>query len=144
MANRIYIAGTLSIIGINGANQAFPMGLVDNVRLEKTFVTEGVIEIGSFQYADVLIHGYGARFSWGQAHTAGFDLISRGFVPSDVNIPQFLPIALRLIDRNSQREIALIHRGVVETYTIEANGRAKLMNNVTGIACSLLTESELN
>ena len=144
MANRIYIASTSSIIAINAAGQAFPLGLVDNLRLEKAFVTEGVIEIGSFQYADVLIHGYGARFSWGRAFTAGRDLIGMGLVPSDVNIPQFAPIFLRVIDQIGQREIALIHRGVMETYTIEINGRAKLLSNVSGIACSLLTESEIN
>lgn len=144
MANRIYIASTLSVIAVNSAGQAFPLGLVDNVRLEKAYVTEGVVEIGSFRYADILVHGYGARFSWGQAHTAGSDLISKGLIPSDINIPQFAPMFLRLIDQIGQREVALIHRGVIETYTIEANGRAKLANNVSGLACSLLTESELN
>lgn len=144
MPNRIYIASTSSIVAVNGAGQAFPLGLVDNLRLEKAYVTEGVIEIGSFQYADVLIHGYGARFSWGRAFTAGQDLIGMGLVPSDVNIPQFQPIFLRVIDQIGQREVALIHRGVMETYTIEINGRAKLLSNVSGIACSLLTESELN
>ena len=144
MASRIYIASSLSVIAVNSAGQAFPLGLVDNVRLEKAFVTEGVVEIGSFQYADILVHGYGARFSWGQAHTAGSDLISKGLVPGDVTIPQYAPMFLRLIDQIGQREIALIHKGVVETYTIEATGRAKLMNNVSGLACSLLTESELN
>jgi hypothetical protein len=144
MANRIYIASTVSVIAVNGLGQAFPLGLVDNVRLEKAFVTEGVIEIGSFQYADILIHGYGARFSWGQAYTTGVNLVSQGLLPADISIPQFAPILLRLIDQIGQREIALIHKGVMETYTIEATGRAKLMNNVSGLACSLLTESELN
>lgn len=144
MANRIYIASSLSVIAVNGLGQAFPLGLVDNVRLEKAYVTEGVVEIGSFQYADILNHGYGARFSWGQAHQAGLDLISLGLVPADVNIAQATPMFLRLIDQSSQRMIALIHKGVVETYTIEANGRAKLVNNISGLACSLLTESELN
>jgi hypothetical protein len=144
MPPRIYISSTLSVIAVNSAGQAFPLGLVDNVRFEKTYTTEGVIEIGSFKYADILIHGIQARFSWGQAHTAGSDLISKGLIPSDVNIPQFLPMFLRLIDQIAQREIALVHRGVVETYTIEATGRAKLMNNVNGQSISLLTESELN
>jgi len=117
---------------------------VDNLRLEKSWVTEGVIEIGSFQYADILTHGYGARFSWGRAFPAGSDLISMGLVPSDVNIPQYAPMFLRVIDQLGQREIALIHKGVVETYTIELGGRAKLLSNVSGLACSLLTESELN
>ena len=144
MPNRIYIASTSSIVAVNSAGQAFPLGLVDNVRLEKTYVTEGVIEIGSFQYADILIHGYGARFSWGRAFQASQDLISMGLVPSDVTIPQYGPMFLRIIDQIGQREIALVHRGVVETYTIEVNGRAKLLSNVSGICCSLLTESELN
>ena len=144
MPNRIYIASSCSIVAVNGANQAFPLGLVDNVRLEKTFVTEGVIEIGSFQYADILIHGYGARFSWGRAFQAGQDLISMGLVPSDTTIPQYAPMFLRIIDQIGQREIALIHKGVVETYTIEINWRAKLLSNVSGLCCSLLTESELN
>jgi hypothetical protein len=144
MPPRLYISSTCSIVAVNGAGQAFPLGLVDNLRLEKAFVTEGVIEIGSFQYADILIHGYGARYSWGRAFPASQDLISMGLVPSDVTIPQFAPIFLRVIDQIGQREVALIHRGVVETYTIELGGRAKLMSNVSGIACSLLTESELN
>jgi len=144
MSNRIYIASSLSVIAVNSAGQAFPMGLVDNVRLEKTFVVEGVIEIGSFQYADILNHGYGARFSWGQAHQAGEDLISKGLIPADISIPQFSPMFLRLVDQIGQRAVALIHKGVIETYTIEANGRAKLMNNVSGLAVSLLTESEIN
>jgi len=129
---------------VNGAGQAFPLGLVDNLRLEKAYVTEGVIEIGSFAYAEILTHGYGARFSWGRAFPAGSDLISMGLVPSDVNIPQYAPMFLRVIDQLGQREIALIHKGVVETYTIELGGRAKLLSNVSGLACSLLTESELN
>ena len=144
MANRIYISSTVSIIAVNGAGQAFPLGLVDNLRLEKAWVSEGVIEIGNFQYADILLHGYGARFSWGRAYTAGGDLISMGLVPGDVNIPQFQPIFLRVIDQIAQREVALIHRGVIETYTVEINGRAKLLNNVSGICCSLLSESEIN
>jgi hypothetical protein len=144
MANRIYISSSCSIIAVNGAGQAFPLGLVDNLRLEKAFVTEGVIEIGSFQYADILIHGYGARFSWGRAFSAGGDVVSMGLVPADATIPQYTPIFLRVIDQIGQREIALIHRAVMETYTVEVTGRAKLLSNVSGLACSLLSESELN
>lgn len=144
MADRSYIASTSSIIAVNSAGVAIPLGLVENLRLEMNYVTEGVIEIGSFEYADVIIHGYGARFSWGRSHTAGFDLISRGLVPSRAAIAQFQPIFLRVIDQLAQREIALIHKGVMETYTIEVTGRARLMNNITGIACALLSESELN
>lgn len=144
MPPRIYIASTVSVIAVNGAGQAWPLGLVDNLRLEKAWVTEGVVEIGSFQYADILTHGYGARFSWGRAYVAGGDLIGMGLVPGDVTIPQFAPIFLRVIDQIGQREIALIHKGVMETYTIEITGRAKLLSNVSGLACSLLSESELN
>ena len=57
MANRIYIASVVSVIAINGLNQAYPLGIVDNVQLEKSWVTEGVIEIGNFQYADIILHG---------------------------------------------------------------------------------------
>jgi hypothetical protein len=144
MPPRIYIGSTVSIIAVNAAGQAFPLGLVDNLRLEKSYVTEGVIEIGSFQYADILIHGYGARFSWGRAYVAGGDLINMGLVPADITIPQYGPMFLRVIDQIAQREVALIHKGVTETYTIEINGRAKLLSNVSGLACSLLSESELN
>ena len=144
MPNRIYIASTSSIVAVNSAGQAFPLGLVDNVRMEKSWTTEGVIEIGSFQYADILIHGYQARFSWGRAYQASTDLIGMGLIPSDVTIPQYAPMFLRIIDQIGQREIALIHKGVVETYTIEVNGRAKLLSNVSGLACSMLSESELN
>jgi hypothetical protein len=144
MASRIYIASTLSVVAVNGQGQAFPLGLVENVRLEKAFVTEGVVEIGSFRFADILIHGISARFSWGQSHTAGADLVSKGLVPSDVTIPQYQPMFLRLIDQIGQREVALIHRGVFETFTVETTGRARLVNNCSGLAVSLLTESELN
>jgi hypothetical protein len=144
MPPRIYIASSVSIVAVNGAQQAFPLGLVENLRLEKTWVTEGVIEIGSFQYADILTHGYGARFSWGRAYTAGGDLIGMGLVPADDSIPQYQPMFLRVIDQIAQRLIAVIHRGVMETYTIEINGRAKLLSNVSGLACSLISESELN
>jgi len=120
------------------------MGLVENVRLEKAWVTELVTEIGSFAGVDILTHGFAATFSWGQAHTAGHDLISRGFVPADVSIPQFLPIALRLVDRIASRDIALIYKGVIGTYSIETGARSKLLNNVSGQAISLLTESEIN
>jgi len=144
MPPRIYQSSSCSIIAVNGAGVAFPMGLVETLRLEMAYVTEGVIEIGSFEYADILIHGYGARFSWGKAYTAGGDLVSMGLVPSRVNIPQYQPIFIRVIDQISQREIALIHRGVMETYTMDVNGRTKLMSNVSGIACAFLSESELN
>ena len=138
-----YIASTITVIAVNSAGVAFPLGLVDNVRLEKTFVTEGVVAIGSFEFSEILVHGISARFSWGQAHIPGVDLVSRGLVPADATIAQFQPFFLRLVDQNSQRLIALIHRGVMDTYTIEANARAKLMNNVSGICITLLTESEL-
>lgn len=144
MSNRIYLASTLSVIAVNSQGQAFPLGLVDNVRLEKTYITEGVVEIGNFRFADILTHGISARFSWGQAYQAGGDLVSKGLVPADVSIPQYQPMFLRLVDQIAQREIALIHRGIVETYTIEVNGRAKLMSNISGISISLLSESELN
>jgi hypothetical protein len=144
MADRIYIGSLLSVIAINGQNQAFPLGLVENVRLEKTFATEGILELGNFRFADILIHGISARFSWGQSYTAGGDIISKGLVPADVSIPQFLPIALRLVDQLGQRSIALIYKGITDTYTIEGNARARLLNNVSGLAISLLTESELN
>ena len=144
MPNRIYIASSLSVIAVNSAGQAFPLGLVENVRLEKAFVTEGVVEIGNFRFAEILVHGISARFSWGQSHTAGDDLITKGLVPADVSIPQYQPMFLRLIDQIAQREIALIYRGVLETYTIETTGRARLVNNISGLAVSLLSESELN
>src|SRR5262245_42164650 len=144
MPNRLYQSSSCSNIAVNGAGTAWPMGLVDNLRLEMAYVTEGVIEIGSFEYSDILIHGYGARFSWGRAYPAGGDIVSMGLAPSRVNIPQYTPILIRVIDQIGQREIALIHRGVLETYTVELNGRAKLMSNVSGIACALLVESEIN
>jgi hypothetical protein len=144
MPNRIYIASTMSIVAVNGAGQSFPLGLVDNLRMEMTYVSEGVIEIGSFEYADILLHGYGARFSWGRAYSAGGDVVSMGLVPSRVNIPQYQPVFLRIIDQLGQRQVGLIHKGVVDTYTIEVNGRAKLLSNVSGIACAMISESELN
>jgi hypothetical protein len=144
MPDRIYIASVVSVIAVNGAGQAVPLGLVENVRLEKTFVVEGVPEIGNFRFADILIHGLSARFSWGQSYTAGGDLISKGLVPGDAEIPQFLPLFLRLIDRQGQRAIALIYKGILDTFTIDTNARARLQHNVSGLAISLLSEFELN
>lgn len=144
MPYRIEVAGSVSVIAVNSAGIAYPLGLVDNVRLEKTWVVEQVQEIGSFLITDTLLHGTQGRFSWGQAHTAGDDLIQKGLIPSDATIAQFAPMFLRLISQVSQRLIALIHQGVVDTYTVEANARAKLMNNVSGLCRSVLFESELN
>lgn len=144
MADRVYIASTVSVIAVNGAGVAVPLGLVDNLRLTKTYVVEGVQEIGNFAFADILTHGYSARFSWGQSYSAGADLVARGLVPQDTTIAQFAPFFLRLIDQLAQREIALIHRGVMETFTIDTNARARLMHNVDGLCISMLLESELN
>lgn len=144
MPGRIEVSGSVSVVAVSGAGIAYPLGLVDNVRLEKTWVVEQVTEIGSFLIADTLIHGTQGRFSWGQAHTAGDDLVQKGLIPSDVTIPQFAPMFLRLISQVSQRLIALIHAGVADTYTIEINSRAKLVNSVSGICRSVLFESELN
>jgi len=141
---RIYQSSSCSIIAVNGAGTAFPLGLVDNLRFEMAYVTEPVIEIGSFEYVEILTHGYGARFSWGRSYTAGGDLVSMGLVPSRVNIPQFQPIFLRIIDQIGSRQIGLIHKGVMETYSIEVNGRARLLSNISGVACAMLSESELN
>ena len=138
------LALLVSIIAVNGAGQAWPLGLVDNLRLEKAWVVEGVIEIGSFEYADILTHGYGGRFSWGRSYVAGGDLVSMGLVPSDATIAQYTPIFLRVIDQIAQRNVALIHKGAIETCTVEINGRARLLSNVSGLSCSLLYESELN
>jgi hypothetical protein len=141
---RVYIASTVSVIAVNGAGVAVPLGLVDNVRLTKSYVVEGVVEIGSFRFADMLLHGISANFAWGQAYSAGADLVSKGLVPSDAEIAQFAPIFLRLIDQRAQRAIALIYKGLMETFTIDTNARAKLAHNVSGQAVSLLTEFELN
>lgn len=142
MAERIYIASNASIVAVNGRNVGIPLGLVQNLTLEKRFVTEGVPEWGNFAWADILIHGYSATFTWTRAYSEGTDLIGQGLVPSDVEIPQFLPFILRVIANN--RNVALIHKGIAETYSIGAGARAMLQSNVSGIAISLLTESEMN
>jgi hypothetical protein len=144
MAERPYIASLVSVIAVNGQGVAVPLGLVENVRLEKSYVVEGLTEIGNFRFADIITHGYSARFSWGQAYSAGQDLVAKGLVPADVTIAQFLPILLRLIDQRAQREIALIHKGVIDTFTIDTTSRSKLMHNVSGLCISMLLESELN
>jgi hypothetical protein len=141
---RIYIASTVSVILVNAQGLAIPLGLVDNLRMEKDFVVEGVPEIGNFFFADILTHGASARFSWGQSYSAGSDLVAKGLVPADQTIAQFGPMFLRLVDQLGQREIGLIYRGVLETFSIDTNARARLMHNVSGIAISLLLESELN
>jgi hypothetical protein len=142
--SRIYLASTASIIAVNGQNVATPLGLVSNVRLEKRFTIEGVPEWGSFQFADLLIHGYEATFSWARAYSAGIDMVGQGLIPTDGEIANFAPIFLRIIDQRSQRQIAMIHRGLAETYSIGADARAKLQQDVSGRAISLLFENELN
>lgn len=144
MAGRIYIASSLSVIGINGSNQAFPMGLIENVRLSKSFVTEGVVEIGNPRWAEILTHGYSAQFSWRGSQTAGDDFVTQGLIPGDANIAQFAPIALRLVDQIAQRNIALVYKGVINAYTLDTSGRARLVHECSGDAISMLLESELN
>jgi len=141
---RVYIASVASIIAINGQGQAIPLGLVQNLTLTKTYVTEGIQEWGSFAFADIVTHGYDANFSWGRAWAEGLDLVGQGLVPTDAEIPQFVPLYLRVVDKLGQRNIALIHKGVITTYTIGADARAILRQNCTGTAISLLLESEIN
>jgi hypothetical protein len=142
--NRIYIASLASVIAVTGAGIAVPLGLVMNLRLEKRFTIEAVAEWGNFLAADLLIHAASATFSWSRAYNAGIDLISQGLIPSDAEIAQFVPIFLRIIDKQSSRQIAMIHRGLAETYSIGADARSKLNQDVAGQAVSLLFESELN
>jgi hypothetical protein len=141
---RIYVASSASIIAVNGDGVAVPLGLVMNLRLEKRFVVEPVAEWGNFMAADILYHGIDAMFSWGKAYSAGIDMVAQGLIPSDANIAQFQAIFLRVIDQRSQRQIANIYKGLVETFSVGADARAKLMQDVSGRAISLLFESELN
>ena len=141
---RIYQASLASIIAITGQNQAVPLGLVSNLTLEKRFMIEGVSEIGSYRFAQFIVHGYEATFSWQQAYSAGADLVGLGLVPSDAEIPNFAPIGLRIIDQRGQRNIAFVVDGIAETYSVTVNARALLQKNVSGRAISVQWESEVN
>jgi hypothetical protein len=140
----IYRASLASIIAINGDGTPVPLGVVQNLRLQKRYAVEGVPEIGSFRWAEILIHGYNAMFSWGKAWSKGVDLVAQGLIPEDATIASFQPMALRVIDQEAQRQIAFIFEGVLESLDIGIDARAKLMQDVTGQAITLLVESELN
>ena len=141
---RIYQTSLASIVALTGDNVAHPLGIVQNVQLTKNFETEPVREWGSFAHATILVHGYGATFSWQQAWGQGLDLVGMGLIPSDDQIAAFQPFSLLIIDRPSQRNIARIERAIADTYTVDGAARAKLLSNVSGQAISLLWESELN
>lgn len=144
MAERTYITSAASIVAVNGQNVAVPLGLVFNLTLERTFVIEPLLEWGSYRPAELIIHGYGARFSWGKAYSKGIDLVEQGLIPSAAGIPQFAPIGLRVIDFQSGRNIALLYQALAETITLSGAARASLQQNVSGIAVDVLFESEVN
>ena len=141
---RIYIAPLASIVAVTSDNVAVPLGIVQQLTLTKSYMTEEVPEWGNYAAADILIYGYRATFSWEQAWSEGFDLVGAGLVPSDAAIAQFRPFYLRVIDRLGQRNIAMIHKGVADTYTVSGQARARLNSNISGIAISLQYESEIN
>jgi hypothetical protein len=141
---RIYIASLASIVALTGDNVAHPLGIVQNVQLTKSFEVEPVREWGNFAHATILVHGYSATFSWQQAWGAGLDLVGMNLIPSDDGIASFLPFALLIIDKPSQRNIARIERGIADTYTVDGAARARLNSNVSGQAISLQFETEIN
>lgn len=144
MADRLYISSTLSVIAVNAAGVAVPMGHIQNLTLEKMYETDHVREWGNFRDADILLMGIGGRFSWGRSQSAGIDLVSIGLIPSDANIAQFQPFFLRFIDQISQRQVAGLYRALVTTCSIGADARARLLQNVSGECISVFFESELN
>jgi hypothetical protein len=144
MAERIYTTPTASIIAVNGDGQAVPLGLVRNLRLEKRWPTEMVREWGSYLTTEIIIMGVDATFSWGRAYSSGFDLVAQGLFPSDVTIPQHLPFMLRIVDHLSQRNVAMLYKAVVESMSLGGDERGALRSDVSGVAISVLLESELN
>lgn len=140
----IYRASLASLIAVNATGVAFPLGLVQNLRLEKRYAVEGVPEIGSFRWAEILLHGYNAQFAWGRAYSKGIDLIGQGLVPADATIGSFSPFLIRVIDQEAQRLIAVIQEAVAEVFDVTLEARSKLMQNASGLAITMLGESELN
>jgi hypothetical protein len=140
---RIYIASTSAIVAYNTARQAVPLGLVANLTFTLNHEIEGVREWGNFAVAEYLRHGYAGTFAWGRAWSEGFDLIGQGLFPSIAAIAQFGLIDLTIIDSLGQRNIAQIRHAVIGTFSMGADARQKLMQNVTGECQSILLESEI-
>ena len=140
----IFIASTLSVIAVNSAGVATPLGLITNLSMEKVYMVEPVPEWGNFRSADLLIHSVAGRFSWGRSYSPGVDLISQGLIPSDSDIAQFQPFVLRIVDQLRQRQVAEIRQALVETCTVGSDARARLLQNVAGQAIQVLFETELN
>ena len=140
----IYRASLASIILVSASGIATALGIVENLTLSKQFENEALREIGNFFSPEIVVHGVNANFSWGKAWQKGLDLVSEGLIPADATIAQYEPFMARIIDQESQRLIALLHRGVPNSLDVAITARQKLMQNVSGIAVSVLFESELN
>src|SRR5580765_2818547 len=122
----VYIASTASIIAVPGQGAPVPIGLVTNVRVQKNWVTERLIEIGNFFPVDIVIHGVDAIFSWDRSYGPGMDLVAEGLLPADATIGEFLPFMLRLVDQKRQRNVVTLYRALADTMAINVAGRATM------------------
>lgn len=142
--SKVYISSTASVVAVNGQGVAIPLGLVTNLRVEKRWIVEPIIEWGSYFPVDIVPHGVSASFSWSNSYGPGVDLVAAGLIPDDVRLPQFLPFLLRIVDQLRQRNVVTLIKAIAETISVGAAGRATLAQDVAGQAISVLFESEVN
>jgi hypothetical protein len=140
----VYIGAELSAIAVPYTGRPVPLGLLTNVRVQKDWVTERIIEIGSYFPADIVIHGVNASFSWDRSYGPGVDLVANGLIPADQRIVDFLPFMLRLVDQNRGRNIVTLYRALANTMNLTLAGRATMAQNISGDAISVRLESEIN
>lgn len=140
----VYIGATLSVIAVPYTGRPTPIGLVTNVRAQKDWMTERIIEIGSYFPADIVIHGVNASFSWDKSYGPGVDLVAQGLIPADARIVDFLPFMLRFVDQNRGRNVLTLYRALANTMAMTIAGRATMAQNISGDAISVRLESEIN
>lgn len=140
----VYIGATLSVVAVPYTGRPVPIALITNVRVQKDWLTERIIEIGSYFPADIVIHGVNASFSWDKSYGPGVDLVAQGLIPADARIVDHLPFMLRLIDQNRGRNVVTLYRALANTMAMTLAGRATMAQNVSGDAISVRLESEVN
>ena len=144
MPATVYRASLANVIVTSAGGVATPLGLAQNLTISKDFIVEGLPEIGSFEFAELVDHGYSATFSIQKLWVKGLDFVAEGIIPADQIIAQHDPFNITIIDQEGQRILAEIYRAKVQTYNITVGARATLMQAVNGLAISCRFESELN
>jgi hypothetical protein len=144
MPATVYRASLASVIITSAGGVATPLGIAQGLTIAKQYTVEGLPEIGSFEFAELVDHGYSATFNIDKMWVKGVDFVNEGIVPADQFIAQHDPFTLTLIDQEAQRILAIVYKGKVENYTLTVRPRATLMQAISGIAISARCESELN